>query len=246
MMMMVLPRRLLIAWMVLTFVLLEVPKGWGYKMPKSSVRSISYQLTTTRLYAGFGAKKVGAEVKALDLKSPCACGSGATYGDCCEQYHSGKAIPQTPTKVVRSRFSALAYKMTQYMMSTTHPSHKEFVDEEQKSKRKVWEKDLKAFAEEYNFLSLVFDDEARDNNVAADATSSTVSFTAKLQRVTLGERPNEEIKEVSTFKRDSPTAPWLYADAIVKSSVKNIQMQVKPQQRAVKTLLKGVPNGNQN
>ena len=248
-MMIVLPRRILLAsWVVfIAVLLLEVPQGgWGYKMVKSPIRSVSHQLTT-RLYAGFGAKKKdGNEAKALDLNSPCACGSGATYGDCCEHYHSGKAFPPTPIKVVRSRFSALAYKMTQYMMATTHPSHKEYVDDEQKSKRKVWEKDLKAFAEEYNFLSLVFDDETRDNTVAADALSSTVSFTAKLQRVTLGERPNEEIKEVSTFKRDSPTAPWLYADAIVKSSVKNIQMQVKPQQRAVKTLLKGVPNGNQN
>jgi uncharacterized protein YchJ len=218
----------------------------GYSViPRSCARSSSYQLTT-RLYAGFGAKKDGSESKALDVKSPCACGSGSSYGDCCEQYHSGKAIPPTPIKVVRSRFSALAYKMIQYVISTTHPSHKEFVDDEQKSKRKVWEKDLKAFADEYNFVSLVFDDETRDNNVAADATSSTVSFTAKLQRVSLGERPDETIKEVSTFKRDSPTAPWLYADAIVKSSVKNIQMKVTPQQRAVKTLLKGVPNGNQN
>ena len=206
--------------------------------------SSSYQLST-RLYAGFGAKKDVPMFIAPDVSSPCACGSGATYGDCCEQYHSGKVFPPTPVKVVRSRFSALAYKMTQYMISTTHPAHKEFVAEEQKGKRKIWEKDLKAFSDEYNFLSITFDDEDRDDKVAPDATSATVSFTAKLQRVTLGERPNEDIKEVSTFKRSSPTAPWLYADAIVKSSVKNIQMKVIPQQRAVKTMAKGVPNGNQ-
>ena len=159
--------------------------------------------SSSRLYmAGFGAKKVDAAAATAppNPSAPCACGSGAKYSDCCEPFHSGKSVPPTPVKVVRSRFSALVYKLTPYMIATTHASHKEYVDEEQKSKRKIWEKDLKAFADEYDFRSIAFEDEARDSVVAADALQATVAFSAKLQRVGLGERPPEEMKELSVFK----------------------------------------------
>ena len=116
------------------------------------------------------------------------------------------------------------------MISTTHPTNKEYVAEEQKSKRKVWEKDLKSFSEEYIFEKLIFDNEERDDGAVAsgDVLEATVSFTAKLQRVGLGERPSEDMKEISTFKRSSPTAPWLYASAIVKNPFKNMQVIPDP------------------
>ena len=122
------------------------------------------------------------------------------------------------------------------MVTTTHPSNKEFVAEEQKSKRKVWEKDLKLFSEEYVFEKLTFDNEERDDAAVASGKvlEATVSFTAKLQRVGLGDRPAEDMKEISTFKRSSPTAPWLYASAIVKNPFKNIAPDIKPQQRSAK------------
>jgi uncharacterized protein YchJ len=40
----------------------------------------------------------------------------------------GKETPPNPVKMVRSRFSALVYKIIPYMIATTAPSHKEFVD----------------------------------------------------------------------------------------------------------------------
>ena len=116
------------------------------------------------------------------------------------------------------------------MVATTHPSNKEYVAEEQKSKRKVWGKDLKNFSEEYVFEKLIFDNEERDDGAVAsgEVLEATVSFTAKLQRVGLGERPSEDMKEISTFKRSSPTAPWLYASAVVKTPFKNMQVTDLP------------------
>jgi uncharacterized protein YchJ len=212
-----------------------------------TVQELSVPVPETRLFAGFGSKKDAVSVsKVPDASAPCACGSGSSYGECCMPYHSGKDIPPNPVKVVRSRFSALVYKVVPYLMATTHKSHKEYVEEEQKSKRKAWERDLRAFSEEYNFLSLEFDNEDADSKVSDDATTATVSFVAKLQRVGLGDRPAEEMRETSTFTRDKAgTGPWLYSSAIVKNPFKNITPDVKPQQRAVKTLKKGVPKGNQ-
>ena len=38
----------------------------------------------------------------------------------------------------------------------------------------MWERDLKAFAEDYNFVSLQFAAEEADSTVADEATSATV------------------------------------------------------------------------
>jgi uncharacterized protein YchJ len=52
------------------------------------------------------------------------------------------------------------------------------------------------------------------------------------------------LKEKSTFLKYN--GKWLYADAEVSGNVKNIRGDViKPQGRAIKTLQKGVPKGNQ-
>ena len=45
---------------------------------------------------------------------------------------------------------------------------------DQKGKRKMWERDLKQFADEYNFVSLVFNNEAVESAVADDVTTAKV------------------------------------------------------------------------
>lgn len=38
----------------------------------------------------------------------CVCGSGKTYGDCCRAFHFGEKQVQSPTELIRARFSAYA------------------------------------------------------------------------------------------------------------------------------------------
>ena len=134
------------------------------------------------------------------------------------------------------------------MMATTHSNHKEYADEEQISKRKSWEKDLNLFTEEYNFLSLHFDNSEEDSKALVsnveEGDEAVVSFTAKMQRASFADRAPEEMKEKSIFKKEN--GKWMYFDATIKNPFKNVSLEkVKPQQRAVKTLKKGVPKGNQ-
>jgi SEC-C motif-containing protein len=165
----------------------------------TSKRTMSIQM------AGFGApKKV--EEKVVNPLDQCACGSGSTYADCCQQFHLGKGVPPNPVKAVRARFSALVYKLLPYMIATTHPSHKEYVAPEQKSKRKQWERDLQTFAEEYELLSVTFDNEEADSNPTED--KATVNFRAKMKRNGLDRAP-ETMEETSTFIKTD--GAWLYA-----------------------------------
>lgn len=140
----------------------------------------------------------------------CKCRSGEFYGDCCQPYHNGSQIPSNPTKLVRSRYSAYAYGIIPYIMSTTHPSHKEYAAEEQKSKMSLWTRNLNTYVKDYELLDLKFSNETRDSIVSSDAEMTTVAFQARLQRKTM-DYPIQIIDELSTFLKDKKSNCWLYA-----------------------------------
>jgi SEC-C motif-containing protein len=52
---------------------------------------------------------------------PCPCGSGAPYARCCEPLHLG-AGASTAETLMRSRYSAFALRLTEYLSRTWHPS----------------------------------------------------------------------------------------------------------------------------
>ena len=52
----------------------------------------------------------------------CACGSGATYVDCCEPFHQGAATAPTALVLMRSRYAAFVYEKIDYLVATTLPS----------------------------------------------------------------------------------------------------------------------------
>ena len=53
-------------------------------------------------------------------KSLCPCTSGLAYEKCCYSYHLGTA-PPTALALMRSRYSAYALQLSEYIIKTTHP-----------------------------------------------------------------------------------------------------------------------------
>ena len=53
----------------------------------------------------------------------CPCGSGRSYETCCEVYHHNYSAP-TAEALMRSRYSAFVFGLTDYLYETTHPSHR--------------------------------------------------------------------------------------------------------------------------
>lgn len=49
---------------------------------------------------------------------PCPCHSGESYIECCMKYHEG-AIAKTPVELMRSRYSAYAIGLIDYIIQTT-------------------------------------------------------------------------------------------------------------------------------
>ena len=117
----------------------------------------------------------------------CPCCSGKNYENCCEPYHLGKKLPQTPEQLMRSRYTAFALVLTNYLVETTHSSTQkdnDFSDIEDWAKSNKWLKLEIAFAKE-----------------------NKVRFRAFYQ-----DKNNEiyEHDELSTFAQEN--GKWVYVD----------------------------------
>lgn len=75
----------------------------------------------------------------------CACGSERPYSKCCRRFHTAQSSPPMAEDLLRSRYSAYAYRLPSYIMKTTHPSLAEL-------DRRVWKKEILEFCREYKFV----------------------------------------------------------------------------------------------
>ena len=62
--------------------------------------------------------------------SPCHCGSGQPYSDCCEPFVSGVAVAPSAEALMRSRYSAYVEHAVDYLGETLHPAHRSDWDRE--------------------------------------------------------------------------------------------------------------------
>lgn len=82
------------------------------------------------------------------LPSPdanCACASDKPYGKCCRRYHTAQSVPSEAEQLLRSRYSAYAYRLPSYIMKTTHSSAIEL-------DRRQWKREIMDFCRDYRFV----------------------------------------------------------------------------------------------
>lgn len=125
----------------------------------------------------------------------CPCHSGRQYKRCCRPYHQGRPAP-TPEALMRSRYSAYALGLVDYIMATTHPDSPHRVDPEQR-----WISELSAFSLGTRFTSL------KILEASEQGDEGLVHFLAELQQA--GRRAPMEERSIFR-KRDGR---WLYVAA---------------------------------
>jgi uncharacterized protein YchJ len=95
-----------------------------------------------------------------DASKSCPCGSGENYASCCQPYHTYNSVADTLEKVTRARYSAFAFGISDYLMDTTNPSHKDYkrhmdANLDVKQAKKAWKNELvKKNTEVFQFLGL--------------------------------------------------------------------------------------------
>lgn len=124
----------------------------------------------------------------ISPNAQCPCHSGEKYKKCCQPYHRG-SLPSNAQKLMRSRYSAFALGLADYIMATTHPNNSDFTDDIEQ-----WKQSVLSFSENTRFLGLTITEFIDGEYLAF------VTFEAKLD--------NGLLKEKSRFLKED--GRWLY------------------------------------
>ena len=132
----------------------------------------------------------------------CPCKSKLPYKDCCKRFHDGKALPPTARDLMRSRFSAYALRLIDYIIESTHPDYPN-----RPGNINAWKKDLLRFSERTRF------DDLKILEFVDGEESSTVTFTAHLRQGS----QDASFTEKSFFNKVN--GKWLYRSGETKTSL---------------------------
>jgi SEC-C motif-containing protein len=84
----------------------------------------------------------------ISPNAPCPCHSGEKYKKCCQPYHKG-ILPANALKLMRSRYSAFALALAEYIMESTHPDNSDYTED-----KESWRKSILNFSQNTRFLGL--------------------------------------------------------------------------------------------
>lgn len=124
--------------------------------------------------------------------SACPCGSGESYENCCKRYHEG-LVPENAERLMRSRYSAYALNLPDYIVSTTHPASPQYSEN-----FFGWKRSITQFSNSTQFQKLHVRDFKERGKLA------TVTFTAEI----LQGGQDATFTERSYFEKKG--SRWLY------------------------------------
>lgn len=101
----------------------------------------------------------------------CACLSGEKYSLCCEKFHKRKAYPENALALMRSRYSAYALNLPDYIITTTHHLNPCY-----SANKEQWRKEIIHFSQQTDFIDLKILEFINGKETA------TVTFTVELQQ----------------------------------------------------------------
>lgn len=145
----------------------------------------------------------------------CPCSSGKSYDKCCQIFHKG-SLPGSALELMRSRYSAYALDLPDYIIETTHPGSPEYSED-----LLDWKKKISSFSRNSKFEKLeVLDSQER-------GTIATVTFVAYLSQ----KKQDVTFTEKSFFEKLQ--GKWFYRagqlmDGHAPNLVTTSQMRVLP------------------
>ncbi|EKX41180.1 hypothetical protein GUITHDRAFT_153879 [Guillardia theta CCMP2712] len=123
-------------------------------------------------FKGFGSVPTELLGRTPEDSESCACCSGASYGECCKQIHDGVRWPSTPLEMIRSRYSAYAYRLPTWIMDSTHSTNPDW-----RSQRNKWRNELLGFCDGFDFVRL----EILKEEGGQDSDEHFIEFIARLR-----------------------------------------------------------------
>ena len=129
------------------------------------------------------------------VNSLCPCGSLLKYKKCCKVFHDNIKNPSNSLELMKSRFSAYAFKQSNYIIKTTHKENQDYSENILE-----WKKEIEIFSSNTDF------DKLEILEFIKGEIESFVTF-----RATLFQNKNDvSFIEKSRFKKEDNI--WLYVD----------------------------------
>ncbi|KAL7513566.1 hypothetical protein ACHAXN_010799 [Cyclotella atomus] len=196
----------------------RTPKGFGAPPPPA----LTYEETIARFRT---------RVPVDADNQPCPCGGKSDtkklYGQCCGPLHRGERLALTTTDVLRSRYTAFAWRLIPYVIESTHETCRDFLE------NKVdWANSLNKYGmfDSFDFVKLEPGPEEKSvDNEDEGYIEFSVTLRARdqtyLENHTNAIISGQETRmtERSTFIRDPSSGVWSYASGDVRSSVAGLE-----------------------
>lgn len=125
----------------------------------------------------------------------CPCGSLKKYKKCCKPFHDKITFPRTALELMKSRFSAFAVLIADYIIFTTHENNSDYI-----SDLKLWNQDIMNFSKNTRFERLEILD------FIEGEVESFVTFKATLFQ------DNTDISFIEKSRFLKVEDKWLYID----------------------------------
>ncbi|MEC7839618.1 MAG: YchJ family metal-binding protein [Chlamydiota bacterium] len=133
----------------------------------------------------------------------CRCHSGKAYSVCCKKYHEG-APPENALVLMRSRYSAYAMRLIDYIINTTHPNNPQYI-----KNHGEWKEQIKDFCLITKFISLKILDFVEGEKV------SFVTFRAGMRQ------KSEDASFTERSRFEKMAGRWLYHSGEVSLQKEN-------------------------
>lgn len=124
----------------------------------------------------------------------CPCYSNKNYSTCCRPYHEKKKRPETPESLMRSRYSAYALNLPNYIIETTHKDNPTFEKD-----LYTWKQSIQIFSTTTIFRGL---------DILASSQEGPVGFVLFHAHLSSLKGDDLSFKEKSTFVQKKGL--WLY------------------------------------
>ena len=131
----------------------------------------------------------------LPVNNTCPCGSLQKYKKCCKVFHDKIKLPKTALELMKSRFSAFAVLIADYIIFTTHENNSDYI-----SDLKSWNQDIMNFSKNTRFERLEILD------FIEGEVESFVTFKATLFQ------DNTDISFIEKSRFLKVEDKWLYID----------------------------------
>ena len=131
----------------------------------------------------------------MEDQKHCYCGSEKKYSECCGPVIEGAAPARTPEELMRARYSAHCLHNYTFLVTSTHPDHRQGVSEEE----------ISQWAQHVEWTGL----EVHSATPGETETDGNVSFTAHFA---IKDTP-QELREDAVFEKVD--GEWLYVDGHV-------------------------------